>query len=160
MTKATRKPTGATEMSNSTLYDHDFYAWANEQARLLRDRRFDDADLANIIEEIETLGRSEMRELVSRLRVLLMHLLKWQYQPNFQGPSWRTSIIVQRSEIAEHLRESPSLQARLDEAVARAYQLARLGAAMETGQAKQTFPETCPWSFEQMMAEDFWPGAG
>ena len=144
-------------MSNTTLYDRDFYAWANEQARLLRDRRFDDADLANIIEEIETLGRSEMRELVSRLRVLLMHLLKWQYQPNFQGPSWRTSITVQRSEITEHLRESPSLRARLDEAVARAYHLARLSAAMETGLADQTFPETCPWSFEQMMAEAFWP---
>ena len=145
-------------MSNSTLYDRDFYAWANEQAALLRERRFDAADLANIIEEIETLGRSEMRELVSRLRLLLLHLLKWQYQPNFQGPSWRTSIVIQRHGISEHLTESPSLKSRLAEAISRAYHLARGEAAMETGLADKTFPPICPWSFEQMMAEDFWPG--
>lgn len=146
-------------MSNSTLYDRDFYAWANEQAGLLRKRRFDEADLANIIEEIETLGRSEMRELVSRLRVLLLHLLKWQHQPNFQGPSWRTSIIIQRHEIADHLNDSPSLKSRLAEAITRAYQSARSEATIETGLADQTFPKACPWSFEQMMAEDFWPEA-
>lgn len=144
-------------MSNSTLYDRDFYAWAHEQADLLRAGRLSEADISNIVEEIETLGRSEMRELASRLRVLLLHLLKWQYQPSFQGQSWRTSIIVQRSEVSEHLTESPSLKSRVSEAIDRAYHLARLEAERETGLPLRTFPEICPWSFEQMMASDFWP---
>ena len=145
-------------MSNSTLYDRDFYAWANQQAGLLRAGRLSEADIANIVEEIETLGRSEMRKLVSRLRVLLLHLLKWQCQPSFQGQSWRTSIIVRRIEVFEHLNESPSLKSRLNEAIDRAFRTARLEAAKVTGLANRAFPEVCPWSFEQMMAEDFWPG--
>jgi hypothetical protein len=127
-------------MSNSVLYERDFYAWSQEQAELLRLGKFSEADIANIIEEIETLGRSEMRELVSGLRVLLLHLLKWQYQPNLQGLSWRATIIVQRGELADHLTESPSLKSRLPEAMARAYRLALAEAAVETGLAKQIFP--------------------
>ena len=143
-------------MSN-TLYDRDFYAWANEQGRLLREGRFTEADIANIIEEIESLGRSEMRELVSRLEVLLLHLLKWQCQPNLQGASWRFSIEAQRPRIIDHLDDNPSLKSRLSEAVARAYRAARLDAVKETGLPRRTFPETCPWTFEQMMDETFWP---
>ncbi len=144
-------------MGNSTLYERDFYAWANEQAGLLRAGKLAQADIANIIEEIETLGRSEMRELVSRLRVLLLHLLKWQHQPNLQGASWRASIVVQRAEISEHMTESPSLTSRLPEAVTRAFRLARSEAVLETGLPKNTFPTECPWTYDQIMAEDFWP---
>jgi hypothetical protein len=143
-------------MSNSILYERDFYAWSQEQAELLRLGKFSEADIANIIEEIETLGRSEMRELISRLRVLLLHLLKWQYQPNLQGPSWRATIIVQRGELADHLIESPSLKSRLSEAMARAYRLALAEAIMETGLPKSTFPAECPWSSDEMMTEAFW----
>ncbi|MDB5403269.1 MAG: hypothetical protein JWQ55_5287 [Rhodopila sp.] len=78
-------------MSNQHLYDHDFYAWANEQAALLRDGRFSEADMAHIAEEIESLGKTEKRELVNRLSVLLLHLLKWQFQPALMDPDfWPT----------------------------------------------------------------------
>jgi hypothetical protein len=144
-------------MSNSTLYDRDFYAWSQTQAELLRTGKFTEADIPNIIEEIETLGRSELRELVSRLRVLLLYLLKWQYQPNLQSNSWRATIAVQRHEVTEHLNESPSLKSRLADAVARGYRLASTEAIIETGLPKHSFPLDCPWSYEQIIDENFWP---
>lgn len=145
-------------MSNSTLYDHDFYAWANEQAGLLRSGKLSEADIAHIAEEIETMGKTEKRELVSRLKVLMMHLLKWQFQPNGRGNSWRLTIEEQRREVIDHLADNPSLKARLPETMQSAYAGAILAAARETNLARETFPPTCLWSFEQMVADDFWPG--
>ena len=107
-------------MRNSLLYEQDFYAWANEQAALLRSGRVSDADLEHIAEEIESMGRSEKRELINRLKVLLAHLLKWQFQPTLRGTSWRLTIEDQRQEVAEHLADNPSLKAMLPEAMASA----------------------------------------
>lgn len=146
-------------MSNPTLYDHDFYAWSQEQACLLRAGKLSEADIRHIAEEIESLGRSEKRELVSRLSILLMHLLKWQYQAPSRGRSWRNSVEVQRISLASHMRDNPSLKSVLGEAIAEAYRIARLEAENETGLDEGCFPVTCPWSFDQMMAEDFWPEA-
>ncbi len=146
-------------MSTSTLYDRDFYAWASEQAGLLRDGKLTQADIEHIAEEIESMGKTEKRELVSRLAVLLTHLLKWQYQPVRRGASWEVTIRIQRRDLVRHLRDNPSLQAKLDEAISDAYGDAILAAYGETAIPKQTFPATCPWSFDQMMAEDFWPEA-
>ena len=84
---------------NATLYDTDFYAWANEQAALLRAGRLSEADIENIAEEIESMGRSERSELVNRLTVLLVHLLKWRYQPGLRGRSWRLTIEEQRDQL-------------------------------------------------------------
>src|SRR3977135_2624419 len=100
---------------NATLYDTDFYAWANEQAALLRAGRLAEADIENIAEEIETMGRSEKRELVSRMSVLLLHLLKWQFQPARRGNSWRLSIENTRYQLEEHLDDNPSLKSQLDQ---------------------------------------------
>ena len=97
-------------MSASRLYDEDFYAWANEQAALLRSGRLAEADIAHIAEEIESMGKTEKRELINRLKVLLMHLLKWQLQPTFQGNSWRLTIEEQRREVVDHLADNPSLK--------------------------------------------------
>jgi hypothetical protein len=144
-------------MRNS-LYERDFYAWANEQASLLRAGRLAEADLENIAEEIESMGRSEKRELVSRLKVLLAHLLKWQFQPERRGNSWRLSIEEQRREVTNHLADNPSLKDRLGDAVTSAYASAILVARRETGFDRKTFASVCPWSFEQMMDDDFWPG--
>ncbi|MCF3945813.1 DUF29 domain-containing protein [Acidiphilium sp. AL] len=146
-------------MSNSTLYEQDFYAWANEQAELLRAGKLSEADIAHIAEEIESMGKSEKRELVNRLAVLLTHLLKWQFQPGLRGNSWRLSIEEQRERLSDHLSDNPSLKATLTESIASGYRLARIGATRETGLDRETFPTACPWSFDQMTADDFWPGA-
>ena len=144
-------------MSDPTLYDRDFYAWTAEQAELLRERRFAEVDLEHITEEIESMGRSEKRELVSRLTVLLLHLLKWQFQPVRQGPSWRLSIATTRDALADHLEENPSLRAVLEASIGVAYRRARRNAAVETGLAEHNFPATCVWSTDQLLGEDFWP---
>jgi hypothetical protein len=143
-------------MSNS-LYEQDFYAWANEQAALLRAGKFESADIANIAEEIESMGRSERRELINRLAVLLLHLLKWRYQPSFRSASWRATVREQRLRLDGHLSDNPSLKSQIDPAMRDAYRLARVGASRETGLEEDTFPSTCPFTFDQTTAEDFWP---
>lgn len=141
----------------SSLYERDYYAWANEQAGLLRAGKLAEADVANIIEEIESMGRSERRELINRLVVLLLHLLKWRYQPALRGNSWRLSIKEQRIRLASHLEDNPSLKMRLDEAISQAYRLATIEAERETGLPESTFQATCPFAFEQIMDDGFWP---
>jgi Domain of unknown function DUF29 len=96
-------------MTNAAGYDVDFYAWTIEQAGLLRAGRLSEADIENIAEEIESIGRSEKRELVNRLTVLLIHLLKWQAQPAFRDTSWRLTIAERRGRLVEHLKDNPSL---------------------------------------------------
>jgi len=145
------------EMPNGN-YDHDFYAWANEQAALLRAGEFSRAYVENIAEEIASMGRTEKRELVSRLTVLLLHLLKWRFQPNKRSNSWKHSIATSRDQLAEHLDDNPSLKSKLPQAITSAFRYARRGAADETGLDDSVFPELCPWTFDQMMEEEFWPG--
>ncbi|EXJ14923.1 DUF29 domain-containing protein [Imhoffiella purpurea] len=141
----------------SSLYETDFHAWANEQVALLRDGRLSEADVDNIIEEIDSMGRSEKRELVNRLVVLLLHLLKWRFQPGLRGNSWRLSIKEQRLRLESHLADNPSLKSKLDESIGRAYRLAMIEAERETGLPESTFPSECPFSFEHIMDEGFWP---
>jgi len=93
-------------MTHRPLYDQDFYAWANEQAGLLRAGRSSEADIEHIAEEIESIGRSEKRELVSRLTEALLHLLKWQYQPALRGNSWRLILEEQRNQLEDHLADN------------------------------------------------------
>ena len=96
--------------AKTTLYDRDFFAWSLEQVKLLRAGKLAEADIEHIAEEIETMGRTEKRELISRLSVLLLHLLKWRYQPERRSPSWEASIRVQRNRLADHLDDNPSLK--------------------------------------------------
>ena len=142
---------------SSSLYEQDFFAWANEQAALLRSGRLDQADIDHIAEEIESMGRTEKRELVSRLAVLLMHLLQWRLQPTMRSASWRLTIEVQRRELACHLEDNPSLKSRLGEAIEAAYGDAALNAARETGIDKAQFPAVCPWPHDDISSPDFWP---
>jgi Domain of unknown function DUF29 len=142
---------------NATLHDTDFYAWANEQATLLRAGRLSEADIENIAEEIESMGRGEKRELVSRLTVLLVHLLKWRYQPGLRSRSWSLTIEQQRLHLTDHLADNPSLQSELHEAMVKAYRHARIDAERETWLARSAFPVTCPFTFDQAMNSDFWP---
>ncbi len=147
-------------MSDPTLYDRDFYAWTTEQSGLLRAGKVSEADLEHIAEEIESMGRSEKRELVSRLTVLLLHLLKSQYRPVRRGPSWRLSIAGTRDALSDHLDDNPSLRGTLEARMALAYRRARRNAVVETGLAEASFPEVCPWSAVQVLADDFWPEVG
>ena len=146
-------------MSNQQLHDQDFYAWANEQAGLLRAGRLSEADIEHIAEEIESMGKSEKRELVSRLRILLLHLLKWRFQPRRRGVSWEGSIINTRDELEDHLRDNPSLKPQLSTALETAYRRAVVDAGTESGFSKATFPHACPWTCDQIMDQDFWPEA-
>ena len=139
-------------------YENDFYAWANEQATLLREGRLTDADIEHIALEIESMGKTEKRELVARLTILLLHLLKWTFQPNLRGRSWRLTIKEQRKEVVNHLADNPSLRSKIDEAMAQAYDVAVVKAAKETAIDEDGFPGACPWTFEEAVSEEFWPG--
>ena len=143
-------------MSNS-LYDRDFYAWANQQAALLRAGRLTEADIENIAEEIESMGRSEKRELVSQLAILLQQLLKWQFQPGRRSASWRLSIENTRLQLDDHLNDNRSLKSQLDGAMQSAYRRAVNEAVAETGFPRTAFPAECPYSYEQAMHPDLWP---
>lgn len=141
----------------SETYQTDFYAWAMEQAALLRSGRLSSADVANIAEEIESMGRTERRELVNRLAILLLHLLKWRFQPGFRSPSWGSTIREQRIRWRSHLKDNPSLKAKVDESLAEAYELAVIGAARETGLPEGDFPKSSPFRYEQAVDDQFWP---
>ena len=144
-------------MPRSRLYDEDFYAWANEQAALLRAGDLSQADIDHIAQEIESMGRTEKRELASRLKVLIAHLLKWRFQPDKRTKSWEVSIRVQRRELVDHIDDNPSLTPLIDSVLAKAYPDAALVAALETGLSETVFPQICPWTFAQMVDESFWP---
>ena len=133
------------------LYEMDFVAWAEQTAQQIRSRQFEQVDWDAIAEEIESLGRSERRELKSRIEVLLQHLLKWQYQPNRRSGSWRNTIDEQRNRIADLLQESPSLQPYVAEVLAECYQRGRKAASNETDLPIDTVPAECGYSIAQIL---------
>jgi len=143
--------------ASARLYETDFYGWIQQQANDLKAGSFASLDLENLIEEIESMGKSHQRALASRLEILLIHLLKWQFQPNLRTPSWRHTIREQRRRIAEHLQDNPSLKPYVPKAFQRAYSYAVMGACAETGLKEDTFPAQCPWTFEQVIDPGFWP---
>lgn len=138
-------------------YDGDVIEWANEQAALLRARRFDLLDIEHLADEIEDVGKSEKRELDSRMVVLVMHLLKWKYQPGRRGISWESSIEVQRERIAQRLRKTPSLKTALadSEWLSIVWRDARSQALNET--QLEEMPKSWIWTVEQVLNDEFWP---
>jgi hypothetical protein len=140
-----------------TRYEVDFYQWTQAQAAALRSKDLGALDLEHLAEEIESVGASERRAIRSHLRVLLMHRLKWTYQPDKRGESWRSSMYTARVFIEETVQDSPSLRGFLPEALAWVYPRARKDAAVETGLPLATFPETCPWPLARVLDEDFFP---
>ena len=136
-------------------YDADFYAWANETVHLLKEGRFAELDIAHLAEEVESMGRSDKRELSSRLAILIAHLLKWQCQPERRGNSWKYTIKEQRFEIADLLEESPSLRAEIATHLGHAYEKALLIALKETGLSAKLFPLACPFTLTQILDFDF-----
>ncbi len=132
-------------------------AWANEQAQLLRAGRLSELDIRHIAEEIEDVGKSEQRELSSRMAVLLAHLLKWEFQPERRG-AWELTIRTQRKSIERRMQRTPSLKSSLadPEWLADAWDDALTEASKETGLA--VFPESCPWPLDRILDRQFFPG--
>jgi hypothetical protein len=142
----------------ATNYDSDFYTWTQQQAALLKAGRFSEVDIENIVEEIETMGRSERRELESRMSVLLAHLLKWQYQSERRTRSWQLTIEEQRLKFSKVLAENPGLKPQFPTILADAYQFAVVRCMKETKFQKSVFPAQCPWTVEQIADRSFFPG--
>jgi hypothetical protein len=141
----------------SCLYEEDFFLWLETTALLLKEGKFNELDIANLVEEIESMGRSEKRSITSNLDVLLMHLLKYKYQPQKLTNSWLLTIYEHRKRVIQALEESPSLKRYYQEKFLSCYQEARKKASLETGLKIATFPEDCPFELELILAEDYLP---
>ncbi len=150
--------------ASALRYEKDFYGWTIASANLLRNRKFDELDINNLVEEIESMGRSEKRGLVSHLAVLIAHLLKWQYQPGFRtrsdgtiNRSWQLTIKNQRSDVRELLDENPSLEPKILELIKRSYSKALIKVEEETGLHIESFPPECPYTPEECLNDEFYP---
>jgi hypothetical protein len=138
-------------------YEKDFYAWTLHNAELMRAGKLSEIDVENVAEEIESMGRSDKRELINRLAVLIAHLLKWRYQPNRQSSSWKITIKRQRIDVTSLLTESPSLKHELDLKLTQAYTKAKLLALEDTGLDEKILPTKCPFTLDQCLNSDFFP---
>ena len=139
------------------LYDADLLLWTQEQARLLREKRFDELDLGNLVDEVESVGKSQRSEVEHRLVVLLVHLLKWRTQPGARSSGWRGTVIEQRRRLARAIKLSPSLRDYPAEVFIECYLAGRLQAAAETGIDFTLFPEQPPFTVEQALDDGFLP---
>jgi hypothetical protein len=138
-------------------YDGDLVRWAEANAALLRQGRLTEIDAEHLAEELEDMGKSERRALASQLRVLIAHLLKWQYQPERRGNSWRFSVLNARAAIAEIIEDSPSLGPKAEALMLKGWPLARAQAVAETGLPDKRFPPECPYRVDQVLDDAFWP---
>jgi len=150
------KPLESTTLDG--LYDRDFALWCEETARLLQARRFSDLDVRNLIEEVTAMAGRDRREVVSRLRVLIAHLLEWEWQPGKRSRGWQRTIDTQRAELEQVFRQSPSLRSALSESVVEAYPPALRRATLETDLPADAFPSRCPYTPDQLLDDDFLPG--
>jgi len=146
-----------TSHNSVNSYEQDFYGWTQEQAKLLRLGQLQGLDLENLAEEIESLGKQQQQELRNRFGVLIGHLLKWEYQPQLRGKSWRITIDLQREEIQELLVDNPSLKPYVEEAIARSYKQAIALVVKETPFDKKDLPSICPYNTVQILNQDFYP---
>ena len=140
-------------------YDSDFHLWSQTQAAAIREGKFAEIDLENVAEEIESLGRSDRREIRSRLEVVLIHLLKWQFQPEKRKNGWKASIYESRRKIKMLVGESPSLRSFPEQVLAEEYVSAVHQASTETGLSTKRFPVECPYTIADVLALGFLPGA-
>lgn len=144
-------------MTTAYTYEQDFVGWLNTQAELLKTGKVNELDIKNLVEEIEAMGRSEKRELESRMIILVMHLLKWTFQPNYQSRSWANTINEQRRRIGRVIKDSPSLKNSLNDTewFNDIWQSALYQAVSETGLDIKIFPEQPIWTTQQILVDDF-----
>jgi hypothetical protein len=139
------------------LYDEDYCLWLETTAQLLESGDFSKLDIVNLIEEIQDMSKREKKSLESNLEILLMHLLKYKYQPEKQSNSWRYTIIEHRNRIAKSFKYSPSLKRHCENTFVDCYQVARKFAANETGLSIDNFPEQCMFELEQVLDDNYLP---
>jgi len=152
----TEKPTtGNRSLRNRAAYDGDYYGWVEEQVALLRAGRLDEIDVENIAEELSDMGRTEYHRLHSALKVLVMHMLKWDQQPEHRSSSWEGTIREHRQRIARLLKKNPGLRPRLEEALAEGYEDARICASTETHIPDEDFPKECPYGWDDVLDRPF-----
>ncbi len=144
-----------TTTKNTNLYEQDFYLWIETTAQQLKAGNFIEIDLENLIEEIESMGRSEKRTLESNLVVLLMHLLKYKYQPEKRTNNWKATIREHRRRLTRSFKDSPSLKTYFQEVFAECYQEARQQASIETGLDLDIFPMESPFNTDECLNQDF-----
>lgn len=144
-------------VNDPDLYESDFYRWTELMAERLRQRDAAGIDWDNIAEEIESLGRSDKRSLKNRLRVIILHLLKWKHQPEHRSGSWKASIVEQRRQVISIIEDSPSLLRYLSTFVDTAYSEAAVDAVEEMRLFQNPFPDRCPFTPDQILSRDFWP---
>ncbi len=140
-------------LSKSAIrYEEDYNLWLDQTIEALRAGRFQELDVNALIDELESMSKRDKREVLSRLKVLLMHLLKWQYQPDKHTASWEITIRNIREEIQQILLDSPSLKSYPALVLDQAYASARQNASTETGLPISTFPETCPYAIAEILS--------
>lgn len=137
--------------SKKSSYEKDYYKWTQQQISSLKKRAFEKIDIENLIEEIESLGISQRKELRSHIRNLLHHLLKMKFQPEKKSKSWKMTIFNSRIEIRDCLKDSPSLKKEVNPFIKEVYPDAVKAAVNETGLETKIFPKSCPWTFAEMM---------
>ena len=143
-----------------TLYEEDFYLWVEETAKLLKEHRFNELDLENLLEEIETMGRSEKRELEGRLTRIIEHLLKlsyWQAEKDYNARGWRGTVIEQRRQLQRLLKDSPSLKRLLREICTDCYQAAREDTLKKYQLPAEIFPDKIPFTLEEILNPNYLP---
>lgn len=143
---------------HGNLYASDFFAWTHQQALYIRNQDWERLDLANLIEEIDSLGRQQRQELKNRLSILVGDLLKWEYQPQNRSNSWKATLQIQRLDIAELIADNPSLKPELEQLLSAAYLKAVALAVLETNLSDQVFPATCPYALVDILDDGFFPG--
>lgn len=141
----------------ASLYEADYLSWIEATAAALKRQNYGAIDWENVVEEIEDMGRRERQSLKSNLVILLLHLLKWQFQPNQRSNSWKASIIEHRQRLEDSVEASPSLKPYLATLLAKAYSNAVERAAAETGLPEADFPQDCPYTVSQIMSKGFLP---
>jgi hypothetical protein len=152
------KHLGTLLMNTAKLaYEADFYLWIDKNIELLKQRKFNELDIDILIDELESMAKRDKRELLSRMMILIAHLLKWEFQVEQRSGSWRASILEQRISIHQQLEDSPSLKNQIPESIIKAYPSALALAMKETGLPESTFPKSCPYSIEQLLDREFYP---
>jgi hypothetical protein len=146
-------------MDTNALYERDFYGWIQHHIELLKQGKLEQLEVDILIDELESMGKRDKRELVSHFIILIAHLLKWQFQPHQRSNSWQNSIDEPRIQITRQLEDSPSLKPLLPEAIAKAYPDAVNLASRETRLSLSTFSPVCPYRLEQLRDEDFYPSS-